>query len=750
MGRNQCGDCPYRESSEGFVPGTGPIGSTTLICGEAPGRREVDSGTPFIGQAGQELNKLLSIAGINRSEVYITNAVKCLPQHKTPSDHQVRECQARHLNDEIDSHRFKHVLALGRIATIVFGVPQARKQGPAHGYILNRGTYDLMSTWHPAYLLRTQYLESGTKGVSARVEAQHDMMKFKRYCDGDLPIETPPSHLVDINEVFSDNPDTIAVDIETTGLDKFNNDVKLFGIAWKSPSGTYKMASSHYDRSTCLQILSSSKWNKVFHNVNFDVGVMKHKCGIFTVAPFACTQMTGALLASDLPKGLEFLARAYLNTPPWKWTSDTDHQRYNGIDCWATLRLHEQFTKPGGELAQVNMEATYERSLQALEQTVYAHMRGVRVDVERMRALNFIMSKKIVEAEERLNAMAREEGCSFINWNSPQQVAELLYDKLGLPKQYTMDVKKKTRRVTCDSNALEALSSLHPIPQAMRGFKLFSKYVSTYLNYNLVQHDRLYPEFLMDVTTTGRFSSRGPNFQNQPRSGPIKSIYLPDRNDHYFVEVDFSQIEMRVMVHLSGEPALVQAYEEGLDLHTTVACQVFEKDTVTKEERHMAKYIVYGLGYGRGAASVAQQYGWPISQAQDFVRAFAARFPTLWEWRREQVRLAERQGFLGNPFNRRRYFYGRNFETRAYNFIPQSTALDILIDGMKALADKAPTWRQMIWVHDSYCLSIPKKEIEDARRELPKILGTCKLGWPTPIDIEWGNTWGDAKAGKHE
>jgi DNA polymerase-1 len=279
----------------------------------------------------------------------------------------------------------------------------------------------------------------------------------------------------------------------------------------------------------------------------------------------------------------------------------------------------------------------------------------------------------------------------------------------------------------------------------MRAFKLFGKYTSTYLNPRLVQKGRLYPEFRMDVAATGRFASRGPNFQNQPRTGPVKSIYLPDQSNHFFVEVDFSQIEMRVMVHLSEEPALEEVYAKGYDLHYEVAKMVFKKEDISHEERHMAKYIVYGLGYGRGAASVAQQYGWPIAEAQSFIREFSKRFPKLWEWRREQVKLAERQRYLENAFNRRRYFYGRNFTTRAYNFIPQSTALDILVDGMIILNKKVPKWRQMIWVHDSYCLSIPKKDMEEAKEILPKLLGTCAIGFPTPVDIAYGDNWGDIK-----
>ena len=105
------------------------------------------------------------------------------------------------------------------------------------------------------------------------------------------------------------------------------------------------------------------------------------------------------------------------------------------------------------------------------------------------------------------------------------------------------------------------------------------------------------------------------------------------------------------------------------------------------------------------------------------------------------------QRYLANDFGRRRYFYGRNFTTRAYNFIPQSTALDILVDGMIKLHKHVPDWRQMIWVHDSYCLSIPKKDMPEALNLLPKLLGTCELGFPTPIDIEYGDTWGDAKNG---
>lgn len=753
LGLVGCNECPFRETSTGFVNGTGPRTASVLVCGEAPGKRELVQEIPFVGPAGEELNHLLSIAGIERSEIYVTNAVKCLPETKTPSYAQIQTCRQRHLNSEIAAHRFKYVLALGRIATSVFGVPQARKQGPAHGYILDRGSHYIMSTWHPAYIIRTQFLtdkgEGETRGVTARVEAQHDMMKFRRFVNGELPLESPPELLTPYDQIFQDRPDTVAIDIETEGLDKFRNEIALFGVAWRDPqSGSIHMASIPYHDHSIQRLLVDSQITKVFHNINFDVGVLYHNRHHFTSPPYTCTQLLGSLLGSDLPKGLEYLGRAYLNTPPWKWTADTDHKRYNAIDCWATLRLYEEFTKEGGLLAEAEMGTLRKRSEQALELTVDAHLKGIRVDVPRMDAIGTVMKKKMNEAETRMNALLKEHtDISSINWNSSKQVQNLLYNILELPKQTTADQKTKKRRLTANADALQTLSKLHPIPAAMRAFKLFGKYTSTYLNSRIVVEGRLFPEFRMDVAATGRFVSRGPSFQNQPRTGPVKSIYLPDSSDHYFVEVDFSQIEMRVMVHLSKEPALEEVYEKGYDLHTEVAKTVFGKDLVTKEERHMAKYIVYGLGYGRGAASVAEQYGWSIAEAQAFIREFAKRFPKLWEWRRAQVRTAERQRYLSNAFGRRRYFYGRNFTTRAYNFIPQSTALDILVDGMIALNKKVPDWRQMIWVHDSYCLSIPKTEIEEAKRVLPQILGTCHLGFPTPVDIEFGDNWGDAKNG---
>jgi uracil-DNA glycosylase family 4 len=747
----ECNGCPFREESTGFVPGVGPADAKVLVCGEAPGKRELATGEPFVGPAGQELNQLLSIAGIDRTKVYVTNACKCLPAHKTPSHSQTNECRSRYLNKEIDSHSFKYVLALGRIATSVFGVPEARKQGPAHGYILDRGSHYILSTWHPAYIIRTQFISDGedgveTKGVTARVEAQHDMLKFKRFVNGDLPLEAAPATLSPFSQLLTDEPNTVALDIETKGLDKFHNEIVLCGAAWRDSSGQIHMASESFDPTQVGYVLSDSRIKKVFHNINFDVGVLYHTAGKLTNTPFTCTQLLGSLLGSDLPKGLEFLARAYLNTSPWKWTADTDHKRYNALDCWATLRLHEEFTKPNGLLEEVRMQELCDRSEKALKLTVDAHLQGVRVDTIRMGAIHTVMEKKVKEAEHRLNALLQEHtDMKTLNWNSPQQVQHLLYEILDLPKQFTTDVKTKKRRLTSDANALESLSKLHPIPATMRAFKLFGKYTSTYLNPRLVVKGRLFPEFRMDVTATGRFASRGPNFQNQPRTGPVKSIYLPDRPDHYFVEVDFSQIEMRVMVHLSGETALEEVYEKGYDLHTEVAKTVFEKPTVTPEERHMAKYIVYGLGYGRGAKSLAEQYGWSIPEAQAFIRTFSKRYPRLWEWRREQVRTAENERYLANAFNRRRYFYGRNFTTRAYNFKPQSTALDILIDGMLAI-DQQTSWRQMIWVHDSYGLSVPKKEIQDALHILPEILGTCRLGFPTPIDIKYGNSWGDKHA----
>jgi DNA polymerase-1 len=288
---------------------------------------------------------------------------------------------------------------------------------------------------------------------------------------------------------------------------------------------------------------------------------------------------------------------------------------------------------------------------------------------------------------------------------------------------------------------------------------------STYILPGLETEDgHLHPSFGVSKTATGRLNSWNPNGQNVPEV--MRDIWVPDSDDHVLVSADWSQIEWRLAMVMSGDPVGLALLASGVDNHRAVAAETLRKaiEDVTDEERYASKFIVYGLGYGRGAPSIAEGHGLDIGFVQNFIRGFFAKFRVFSQWRDRNVEFVKKNHYLANPYNRRRWWYTWQV-TEVYNFPQQSTGGDMMYDAIIAVDKDLPKGASLrLTVHDELVVNTPKSCVREtievikthmeAKQQLivdasarPDIVAEYYPdGWFCPADIHVGSDWAMCKS----
>jgi DNA polymerase-1 len=383
---------------------------------------------------------------------------------------------------------------------------------------------------------------------------------------------------------------------------------------------------------------------------------------------------------------------------------------------------------------------------------------GVRIDTYRMGEITARLRDRIAELEARAYALAGEE---FV-LGSPQQLGRILFEKLGL----TPGRKGKTGYST-DSKVLRALRAEHEIVPVIEEWRELTKLVNTYLEPlpNLLGEDgRLHTTFNQTVAATGRLSTSNPNLQAIPirteLGREIRSAFVAEPG-HRLLSADYSQIELRILAHVSGEPKLREAFLRGEDIHTATAAEVLGKDpaTLTKDERNVAKMINFGIVYGISAFGLAENLDIPREQAQAYIDAYLARFPRVQEFIARTIAQAASDGYATSLLGRRRpvpELRASNRQTRGFgervavNFVMQGSNADIIKVAMVAihrrLREEGRGARLVLQVHDELLLEVPQTEVS-AVRELVRaeMVGAYPLDPPLAVDVGVGDDWAEAK-----
>jgi DNA polymerase I len=391
--------------------------------------------------------------------------------------------------------------------------------------------------------------------------------------------------------------------------------------------------------------------------------------------------------------------------------------------------------------------------------------RGVALDIAYLEEMSASVTGKMLGLQIDIYRHAGEE----FNLNSPPQLRQILYEKLGL----SPGKRTPKGQLSTDASVLEKLRDAHPIVDALLQWRELDKLNSTYLVAlpKLVNRatGRVHTTFNQAVAATGRLSSTNPNLQNIPVRGElgrqIRRAFVAGTKDLLLLVADYSQIELRILAHLSGDEGLAEAFASGADVHTATSARVFglPEDQVDAGIRSRAKMINYGLAYGMNAYGLASRLGIAPDEAQEFIDAYFARFPKIREYLDRQVARAAAEGFTETLLGRRRYIpelqaanprirdLGRRM---ALNAPIQGSASDVFKLAMirvdRALGDSALECRMLLTVHDELVFEVPKAQVEDAAKLVKDEMEEAyQLSVPLRADVGWGANWAEAAPAGH-
>jgi DNA polymerase-1 len=384
---------------------------------------------------------------------------------------------------------------------------------------------------------------------------------------------------------------------------------------------------------------------------------------------------------------------------------------------------------------------------------------GVKVDTYRMGEITARLADRLEELEANAYELADEE----FMLGSTQQVARILFEKLEL----TAGRKGKTGYST-DTRVLRSIRGDNPIVEVIEEWREYSKLLNTYLGPlpSLISEDdgRLHTTFNQAVASTGRLSTTNPNLQAIPirteLGREIRSAFVAESGSR-LLSADYSQVELRILAHVSGEPKLRDAFAAGEDIHAATAAEVLGKDqaTLTKDERNVAKMVNFGIIYGISAFGLSENLDIPREEAAEYIETYLARFPLVQDFIQRTIEQAEEDGYVTTLFGRRRpvpELKASNRQTRslgerlAVNSVMQGTAADVIKAAMvsihRRLRDEGRSARLVLQVHDELLLEVPEPEVP-AVRDLVReeMCGAYPLDPPLAVDIGSGDDWNEAK-----
>lgn len=385
---------------------------------------------------------------------------------------------------------------------------------------------------------------------------------------------------------------------------------------------------------------------------------------------------------------------------------------------------------------------------------------GIKVDGETLEAKNEELLDRLAKMEERIHSLAGEE----FNVASPKQLGVILFEKLGLPV-----IKKTKTSYSTAADVLEKLVDKHPIIQEILDYRQVSKLQGTYLaglpSY-IKEDGKIHTRFIQTLTQTGRLSSSDPNLQNIPirleEGRKIRQAFVPSEEGWQLFGADYSQIELRVLAHISGDPHLKEAFINGEDIHSSTARRVLnvpEDQAVSADMRRQAKAVNFGIVYGISDYGLSQNLNISRAQAKEFIDTYFDKYPGVKDFMAEIVEEAREQGYISTLFHRRRYLpdiHSSNFNIRSFaertaiNSPIQGTAADIIkiamINLQEAIENEGLQARLLLQIHDELILEAPAEEMEILSELVPQVMeNAVKLDVPLLVEYNQGSDWFELK-----
>ncbi|MFN5217162.1 MAG: DNA polymerase I [Sphingomonadales bacterium] len=559
-------------------------------------------------------------------------------------------------------------------------------------------------------------------------------------------------------------------DTETTGLVAFDADIVGLALSCKPNEGYYipfprefEAAKTFFDR---FRELFTGNNLKVAQNLKYDVSVLK-RYGIDVAGPCFDTMLAHYLIEPDMRHNMDLLAESYLHYKPISIETligkkgaaqlsmavvDVEKvKEYAVEDADITLQLK---LKLEPELHNRNVYNIFDKLEMPLVSVLSdIEQEGVRVDTEFLKDYSKELNRQSLEIQTRIFELAGEE----FNISSPMQVGKILFEKLKL-----IDKPKttKTGQYQTDEETLLSLSGEHEIVQRILDFRQLQKLKGTYVDAlpMLVNHrtGRVHTSFNQAVAATGRLSSQNPNLQNIPirteLGKEVRRAFVARDENHVLLSADYSQIELRVIAHVSGDEGMMDAFRQGIDIHTATAARVWgvPLDAVDKDMRRKAKTVNFGIIYGISAFGLSQRVGIPRKEAKEIIDNYFEKFPGIKNYMDNTIAFAQQHGYVETIMGRRRYIRDINSRNATVRGFAERNAINAPIQGGAAdmikiaminihgwLKENHPNTRMILQVHDELLFDVPKNEVEVIAPHIKHIMQTA-MRLKVPVEVEYG------------
>ena len=568
---------------------------------------------------------------------------------------------------------------------------------------------------------------------------------------------------------------SVCFDTETTGIDPLSSELVGLSFAFREGEAYYVPVSADRDEAQkqveiFRPFFENEEIEKIGQNIKYDILELRNY-GIVVKGNLFDTMIAHYLLNPETGHGMDFMAETYLqyrtvhiaeligpkgkNQKSMRDIDPAIVSDYAAEDADITLKLKNILEK---EIHANNLDHLF-YNIESPLVYVLADMEwtGVRLDLKALSELSGLFTEELLSIEKEITEMA---GTTF-NINSPKQIGEVLFDRLKIvdkPK------KTKTGQYKTGEEELEKMRSKHPIIGKIleqRGLKkLLSTYVDAFPLLISEQTGKIHTSFNQTVASTGRLSSTNPNLQNIPirdeRGREMRKVFIPDEGC-IFVSSDYSQIELRIMAHLSGDSNMVEAFNKGQDIHAATAAKIFKIpiDEVTGDMRRKAKTANFGIIYGITPFGLSERLNIPRSEAKELIDEYFVTFPGVKRYMDECITNARVKGYVETIFGRKRFLAdinSRNATVRGYaernaiNAPIQGSAADIIKAAMIRIFDrlqlKGMRSKMILQVHDELNFNVVPDELEAVREIVTEEMeNVCELSVPLKTDLGAGENW---------
>ena len=570
----------------------------------------------------------------------------------------------------------------------------------------------------------------------------------------------------------------LAFDTETTGIEPMR--VELVGMSFAAQEGEAYYLPTPPDREEAQKVvdlvrplLENPNSLKVGQNIKYDLIVLSHY-GLEVRGPMFDTMLAHYVLQPELRHNMDYLAEVYLHyrtihieeligprgreQKNMRDLSPEDIRDYACEDADVCLRLYHVLDRVLRQKEAYTLFNEIEMPLVPVLTRMETN--GVRIDTEALRQTSVDLSARMRQIEEEIYALAGEK----FNIASPRQVGEVLFDHLHIVEKAK---KTKTGQYVTNEEVLEGLRAHHPVVGRILDHRGLKKLLGTYVDAlpQLINPStgRIHTSFNQAVTATGRLSSSNPNLQNIPvrdaDGKEIRRAFIPDDGCEFF-SADYSQIELRIMAHLSGDPGMLEAFRSGHDIHAATAARIHHVDLadVTADMRRKAKTANFGIIYGISAFGLAERMSVSRKEAKELIDGYFATYPGVKTYMDRCINLARERGYVETIFHRRRYLpdiQSRNATVRGYaernaiNAPIQGSAADIIKVAMARIHQKLFAYnlkaKMILQVHDELNFSVPIAEKDVVQRiVIEEMENAYPLSVPLKADFGWGKNWLEA------